>query len=197
MARQWCQKCNKVQSMCICHMITLIDNKYKLIILQHPSEANKAVGTARILSLSLAKCELYCQEVLPAEVLQNGPTFLLYPPAEGEPIISASDQAFPENSQFILLDGSWKKVYRLLQLNSQLASLPKVALDICEPSQYTIRKSSKENGVSSVEAGFYLLSQLEHQSDKFQPLLDAFQGMIQQQLKCMPAKIRQQHYGQK
>ncbi|RJG48664.1 tRNA-uridine aminocarboxypropyltransferase [Motilimonas pumila] len=195
MARQWCEKCNKAQSMCICHMITLIDNKYKLIILQHPSEANKAIGTARILSLSLTRCDLYCQEQLPVSLLENRPSFLLYPAAGEEVPVKIANYHFPADSQFILLDGSWKKAFRLLQLNPALQALPKVALSHVKPTQYTIRKSNKDDGVSSVEAGFYLMSELEQQSIKFQPLLDAFQGMVKNQLSCMPSSVRRQHYG--
>ena len=190
--RPWCKRCNKVQVACICHMITEIDNKYKLIILQHPSEANKAVGTARILSLSLKRCEVICAETIPHNLLSFAPTYLLYP-NEGE-CLQASHANFPTNSQFILLDGSWRKAYRLLQMNPELQMLPRIAIDVKQPTQYKIRKSSKEQGVSSVEAGFYLLSQLEGDEMKFQPLLNTFQSMIDFQLAKIPTATRNKNY---
>ncbi|MCE2593252.1 DTW domain-containing protein [Motilimonas cestriensis] len=190
--RPWCTRCKKAQVACICHMITEIDNQYKLIILQHPSEANKAIGTARILSLSLKRCEIICSETLPAGLIEAAPTYLLYPSEQNT--TQAGDTCIPADSQFVLLDGSWKKAYRLLQTNPSLQSLPCVAIDVKQQTQYKIRKSSKQQGVSSVEAGYYLLSQLEGNEAKYQPLLEVFQGMIDFQLKQMPSSIVAKHY---
>ncbi|WP_434339464.1 tRNA-uridine aminocarboxypropyltransferase [Motilimonas cestriensis] len=191
--RPWCTRCNKAQVACICHMITEIDNQYKLIILQHPSEANKAIGTARILSLSLKRCELVCAETLPVGFIEAAPTYLLYPSEQNT--TQAGDTCIPANSQFVLLDGSWKKAFRLLQTNPSLQSLPRVAIDVKQQTQYKIRKSSKQQGVSSVEAGYYLLSQLEGNESKYQPLLAVFQEMIDFQLKQMPPSVVTKHYG--
>ncbi|MCE2572543.1 tRNA-uridine aminocarboxypropyltransferase [Motilimonas eburnea] len=190
--RPWCVRCNKAQVACICQLITTINNQYKLLILQHPSEANKAVGSARILSLSLTNSELICSETLPLTYLEAAPTYLLYPSTE--PVVSARSGQFGSNSQFILLDGSWKKAFRLLQLNPALQQLPKVGIEVKQPSQYRIRKSTKSQGVSSVEAGFYLMSQLEGSESKFTSLLSAFDAMIDFQLQQMPPSVRRERY---
>ncbi len=190
--RLWCPRCNKAQVACICQLITEINNQYRLIILQHPSEANKAVGSARILSLSLTNSELICSETMPLDYLETAPTYLLYP--SNEPVMNASSAKFASNSQFILLDGSWKKAFRLLQLNPALQQLPKVGIEVKQPSQYRIRKSTKAQGVSSVEAGFYLMSQLEGSEGKFTPLLSAFDAMIDFQLQQMPLNVRSERY---
>ncbi|MFO6425019.1 tRNA-uridine aminocarboxypropyltransferase [Motilimonas sp. KMU-193] len=190
--RPWCNRCNKAQVACICKLITEINNQYKLIILQHPSEANKAVGSARILSLSLSQCELICSETISLEKLVEAPTYLLYP--SSEPVISAGEGKFADNSQFILLDGSWKKAFRLLQLNPALQQLPRVGIAVKQPSQYRIRKSNKAQGVSSVEAGYYLMSQLEGNEAKYTALLRTFDAMIDFQLQQMPPSVRSLRY---
>ncbi len=99
-----------------------------------------------------------------------------------------------QNSQFILLDGSWKKAYKLLMNNPFLQKLPKVAINVDSKSNYRLRKSPREDGLSTVEAGYYLLSQLEHNQKKFMPLLKTFEFMIDYQISQMPADIYQRHY---
>src|SRR5438445_12573925 len=46
-----CPSCNKPQPLCICDSITPIENKISLLILQHPQEQDRALGTARLLAL--------------------------------------------------------------------------------------------------------------------------------------------------
>jgi len=40
-----CPRCNKPLPLCICDSITPIDSKISLLILQHPQEQDRALGT--------------------------------------------------------------------------------------------------------------------------------------------------------
>src|SRR3954452_16659504 len=42
--------CHKPQPLCICDSITPIENRISLLILQHPQEQDRALGTARLLA---------------------------------------------------------------------------------------------------------------------------------------------------
>src|ERR1700741_866963 len=46
-----CPDCRKPQPLCICDSITPIDTRISLLILQHPQEQDRALGTARLLAL--------------------------------------------------------------------------------------------------------------------------------------------------
>src|SRR6201982_3111419 len=46
-----CPDCRKPPPLCICDSITPIDNRISLLILQHPQEQDRALGTARLLAL--------------------------------------------------------------------------------------------------------------------------------------------------
>ena len=46
-----CPRCLKPLPLCICDSITPIENKVSLLILQHPQEQDRALGTARLTAL--------------------------------------------------------------------------------------------------------------------------------------------------
>ncbi len=48
-----CPHCLKPQALCVCAGITPIDNKVSLLILQHPQEQDRELGTARLTTLHL------------------------------------------------------------------------------------------------------------------------------------------------
>src|SRR3981189_2190909 len=46
-----CPRCLKPLPLCICDSITPIENKIALLILQHPQEQDRALGTARLTAM--------------------------------------------------------------------------------------------------------------------------------------------------
>lgn len=193
--RPFCHQCNKALSACICQWIKAIDNRYSLCILQDPSEQNKAVGTARILELSLSRVKVNIGEYFEETDFDLNNTFLVFPDEQAELVDDLQqEQKINNKSQFILLDGSWKKAYKLLMSNPFLQSLPKVVINSSNKSEYRIRKSPKEGGLSTVEAAYYLLSELEKNTDKFTPLLKVFNKMIDFQIRSMPTDIYHKNY---
>ena len=46
-----CPHCRKPPALCVCEGIVRIDNKVSLIILQHPQEQDRELGTARLAAL--------------------------------------------------------------------------------------------------------------------------------------------------
>ncbi|NGZ92510.1 DTW domain-containing protein [Vibrio aestuarianus subsp. cardii] len=51
---RYCSQCGKSLKACICASIVPLASSVELIILQHPTEEHRPMGTARILDLSLA-----------------------------------------------------------------------------------------------------------------------------------------------
>ncbi len=200
---RYCPVCGKAKSACLCPWITPIKTDIELCVLQHSSEVKKAIGTARILSLSLPNAQLFIGEDFSEHVELNAilkdsnrHCALLYP---SEAAISIADW---QNTQFdskintiILLDGTWKKAFKIWQLSKNLQALPSIRLDEGLIGQYRIRKSPKSDGLSTVEAGFHVLSALTKQPEKFQPLLTAFDRLIQFQIDQMPRGVFEKHYG--
>ena len=193
--RAFCSQCNKASAACICASICALDNQYFLHILQDPSEQNKAIGTARILDLSLSKVKLTVGHIFDTAEFDLDNTFLVFPSEEASSVNKLQQaQQINQHSQFILLDGSWKKAYKLLMTNPFLQTLPKVMINIENKSNYRLRKSPREDGLSTVEAGYHLLSELADDTEKYIPLLAVFNKMIDFQISNMPADIYQKHY---
>src|SRR5260370_14979178 len=46
-----CPHCGKPQPLCICDSVTPIENRIQLLILLHPQEQDRALGTARLTAL--------------------------------------------------------------------------------------------------------------------------------------------------
>lgn len=110
----------------------------------------------------------------------------------------------------VILDGTWKKAYRMFMLSTKLAHLPQVSLPehLANAGQYHIRKVAKKNALSSLEACCYALALLEAGSDvvinngtannmsqeqasqagKYQPLLEKFNQFNQFHLSFRPEK---------
>ncbi|PKF51025.1 tRNA-uridine aminocarboxypropyltransferase [Enterovibrio nigricans] len=200
-ASRYCEQCGKAKKACICHLITRIDSDIPVVVLQHSSEVNQPIGTARILSLSLPNCTLIVGEDFSSNeqlnsLLSKGDTeyALLYPAETATPI----NQWTPKETKqqgIILLDGTWRKAFKMYQLSNNLQALPCVMLDERANGNYRIRKSPKEGGLSTVEAGFHALAKLSGDTERFTPLIDAFNGMIEFQIKQMPPGVFERHYG--
>lgn len=193
--RATCARCVKAASACICATIESIDNRHFLHILQDPSEEKKAIGTARILDLSLTAAKISVGELFDERLFDLQNSYLVFPDPAAIPADRLlQTKLIDNNSQFILLDGSWKKAYKLLMSNPFLQRLPKVSIKVNKKSDYRIRKSPRDDGLSTVEAGYYLLSQLENNSEKFIPLLKSFTAMIDYQIAKMGLDVYQRHY---
>lgn len=204
--RQLCSRCQRAQSGCICHWISPIDHNLDILILQHPMETSNAKNSARLLHLSLPHSHLAIGEVfekdeldallfapssLPSASDDNATVqpVLLYTEDASMPAVSrfnprtwqVDDQAPLNRMRLVILDGTWRKSRKMLFENPQLQALPRLALRDTPTSQYTIRKAHKPEQLSTLEASGYALMQLEKNSEKYTPLLTAFDGFVLQQ----------------
>ena len=78
----------------------------------------------------------------------------------------------------ILLDGTWRKSYKMLQVNPTLQTLSRLHLQSLKDSQYHIRKAPKTGQLSTLEACAQALHQ--HEQLNVEPLYQAQAAMIQQ-----------------
>jgi len=194
MSRIICSQCRRSQKVCICEFIQPINNEIEIGILQHPSEVKQSKGTAIIAKLALTKSQLWVGEVLSELpgllrwLKDEQPVYLLYPKIDDQAEVyqSWSIDKVKSNKQkdfkVLILDGTWRKTFKMMQLNPELRALPRIELNPKFKSQYKVRKQKDSQSLSTVEAIFEVLSQLENDAEKFQPLVEAFDKMQQQQL---------------
>jgi len=196
--RLHCATCLRPQSSCICHWITPVAHQVEVLILQHPLEAGNPKGTARLLQLSLASSQLLVGEVFHAGAWQPpGDTrrnLLLYPDLASDraaglplpPVPAPGLLEDPPRLRLIVLDGTWRKSRKLLYLNPALQQLPRLSLQDLPASAYRIRRAHRPHQLSTLEAVCAALAQLEGDSRPFQPLLQAFDGFVAQQMGLLP-----------
>ncbi len=185
---RYCTRCTRALKACLCEYIVPLENRTPLYILQHPYEVAHPKGTAALLAASLQQAEIRVGEDLSGDRWLNDlladPSlrcYLLWPDEESispaelrEKMASISPGATAV--AFILLDGTWRKAFRMLQSNPALARLPRIGLGAIA-GQYAIRKKPFPEALSTIEAGYHLLSQWEGEPERYAPLLTLFERL--------------------
>ena len=197
-----CEQCLRPLSACICRWITPTAHAMEVLVLQHPLEKHSAKGSARLLHLSLSRSRMVIGEAFAERALQallrdpfelkagttkdEKRTILLYPQTTEDtsppPILTSEMLRDPSRLRLIVLDGTWRKSRKMLYQSPPLQHLPRLALQGLGASRYRIRKAHKPDQLSTLEATCAALMQLECNTEKFQPLLNAFDGFVAQQL---------------
>jgi DTW domain-containing protein len=182
--RATCAACLRAQSACICHWVRPLSSRVDLLILQHPLEVRNAKNSARLLHLCLPGSRLEVGETFPdlqTLLYADGRVpALLYPETPGEPAATA-DVVPPDRLRLVVLDATWRKSRKMLHVNPELQRLPRLALHDVPASAYRIRKAHAPHQLSTLEAAALALGQMEGDADRYRPLLQAFDGFVQQQ----------------
>ena len=190
--RPMCWTCRKPGLVCICADIRSVPTRFRVVILQHPQEARNTISTARIVSLSLTGARLFigidfAKDAAFLRCLREapGPVYLVYP-ERGAPEVAElaeREQHWPGvEPTFILIDGTWAQARKIKNQNPILAPIPRVGLAPDRTSNYRIRRQPRPHCLSTVEATELLLSRLEGPRERYQPLLDVFDRMIDRQI---------------
>lgn len=198
MSRPQCPRCLRPQTHCLCPLIPNLDSRTRVLLLQHPSEVNHALNTARLAVLGLSNAELIVGEVFEdLPTLLNRPGYqarLLFPADDAQPM-----QAYGESDEPLLLvvpDGTWRKARKMLHLNPLLAALPRVTLAEGGVSRYRLRKAPGPGALSTIEAIVQALQTLEP-SASFEPLLKPFEALIEGQIAAMGEETFQRNHAEK
>ena len=181
--RERCYTCFRPLQACFCDTIPSIDNHAHVLILQHVKERFHAFNTARIVRQALRNCDLLVDQttrLASAKLPLHKSTGVLYPGPNSRLLSDLSVAERP--SQLIILDGTWHHAKTFMQQIPVLQQLPRYCLNPAAPSNYRIRKEPTESSLSTVEATVEALRTLEPETNGFDQLLQAFDGMIDEHL---------------
>nr|WP_237732868.1 tRNA-uridine aminocarboxypropyltransferase [Shewanella schlegeliana] len=177
----------------MCASIETMQVKAELIILQDPSEVGHAKNSVRLLELVIPNTQVVVGETeddfttLREQLAQSKkPVYLVYP---SDTSVSANETQVEEEVILLFLDGTWRKAYKLLQLNPWLQAYPALHLDLDSASNYTIRKASRSDSLSTLEAVAMMLKAIDEKQN-IAPLTNALSAMVEQRLASMPADVR-------
>ncbi|RYZ82683.1 MAG: DTW domain-containing protein [Moraxellaceae bacterium] len=204
--RPSCHLCLRPLATCICKYVQPVENLVSLVILQHPNEVYESKNSARLLHLCLKNSQIDIGECFDDAFftkLQNTQFYdlLLYPHTPEEKSLGIKpppavdpwrtnvrgDLTKLKNIRLWILDATWRKSRKMLYVNPALQAMPRLSLQDCPPSIYTIRKAHSENQLSSLEASCYALQQLEANIVDYSPILGAFADFVAEQLTFLPS----------
>lgn len=151
----------------------------RLIFLQHEEEAWNQIGTARLAHLSLPNSLLLegrdfkeCPRLV--EALAERDSVLLYPSRDA--VALEELDASPRN--LVVIDGTWAQAHNVVNHTPALRGLTRVRLSQGAKSRYRIRLQPRAECLSTLEAAVRALAALEGGAERFEPLLAAFDRMI-------------------
>jgi DTW domain-containing protein YfiP len=196
-----CPQCGKPKALCVCDGIAPIDNKIELLILQHPQEQDRTLGTARLTALhfknatlkiglswpSLAKilghpanpqrwAILYLGSVKAAEIAPAREIVAVNRKGEAE---QDQDNALRYIQGIIVLDGTWSQAKALWWRNPWMLKCPRVVLGPTRPSRYgKLRREPRGDGLSTLEAAAMLLGSLEQRPEIETTLYASFERLL-------------------
>jgi DTW domain-containing protein len=177
------------------------DTRIQIVILQHPQEQDRALGTAdltvrhfrnAVLKVglswpSLAKilgrpadphrwAVLYLGSAKAAAVAPNRELVLLNRRGEAEP---NQDALLRDIEGVVLLDGNWSQAKALWWRNAWMLKCRRVILGPQRPSRYgRLRREPRRDGLSTIEAAGMVVSRLENRPEIEVALMASFEKLL-------------------
>src|SRR6202051_891690 len=197
-----CPDCGKPLPLCICDSIEPIENKISILILQHPQEQDRALGTARLMALHFKNAVVRIglswpslSKALGRPVHDPSRWAVLYlgsaKVAELETdrdIVAINRKGEIEDNQrailrdiegVVLLDGTWSQAKALWWRNAWMLKCQRVILGPARPSRYgQLRREPRRDGLSTIEAAAMRLASLEKRPDIAETLHASFERML-------------------
>jgi DTW domain-containing protein YfiP len=205
-----CPDCHKPQPLCICDSVTPIENRISLLILQHPQEQDRALGTARLLALHFKNAVLKIGLSWPSlskalrrpvhdpsrwAVLYLGSAKVADLDTKSE-VVAINRKGEVEDNQrailkdiegIVLLDGTWSQAKALWWRNAWMLKCQRVILGPAKPSAYgKLRREPRRDGLSTIEAAAMLLAALEKRPDIEATLNGSFERMLTRYRQAQP-----------
>ncbi len=197
-----CPHCRKPEPLCICDSVKPVESRISLLILQHPQEQDRALGTARLAALhfenavvkiglswpSLAKA-LGRGVADPARwaVLYLGSAKVSDLDTDAE-IVALNRKGEAADNQrailsaiegVVLLDGTWSQAKALWWRNPWMLKCQRVILNPKQPSRYgALRREPRRDGLSTIEAAAMLMAALERRPEIAATLNASFERML-------------------
>lgn len=187
--RDICMACGMIPSECMCDYQVQIDTDVEFWLLVHPEEFKRTSNTGRLIKEAIASTKVFQWDRVeaPRELVE-----LLDTNAYNVYLVMAADrenekkrlknyESNGKKSVFLLLDGTWKEVRKMIRKSDYLANLPILAFHLDAKSKYTLRRNTDEHHLCTAEAAIALLDlandqeaakRLEHYFDTFMAHFD-------------------------
>jgi DTW domain-containing protein len=197
-----CPRCQKPLPLCICDSVTPLQSRLALLILQHPQEQDRALGTARLTALHFANAVVKVglswpslAKALGRPVADPSRWAVLYLGSAkaveldpGKEVVALNRKGGVAENQrailqsiegVVLLDGTWSQAKALWWRNPWMLKCQRVILGPKRPSAYgELRREPRRDGLSTLEAAGLLIAALEKRPETAAALQAAFGRML-------------------
>ena len=196
-----CAECGKPEPLCICGSLTPVENTIEVLILQHPQEQDRLLGTARLTALQLARATLKIglswpslskalgREVDPARwaILYLGSAKVADLDTDRDVVaidrkgeLEYGQNAILNNIEgVVVLDGTWSQAKALWWRNAWMLKCQRVILGPKSLSLYgKLRREPRSDGLSTIEAAGMLLARLERKPEIETALQASFERLL-------------------
>jgi hypothetical protein len=197
-----CLRCQKPMPLCICDSVTPIESRISLLILQHPQEQDRALGTARLTAQHFEHAVVRVglswpslSKALGLPVSDPSRWAVLYLGSAkvadldtSRDVVAINRKGEIEDNQrgilgdiegIVLLDGTWSQAKALWWRNPWMLKCQRVILGPSRPSRYgQLRREPRRDGLSTIEAAAMLLATLEKRPDIADTLHAGFERML-------------------
>jgi DTW domain-containing protein YfiP len=188
----------------VCAAITPIENRIEVLILQHPQEQDRLLGTARLTVHHLRRASFRIGLSWPsldkalgrpvdprrwAVVHLGSAEVEAFAPGRDLAVLDRHGTALPEPEQaaalaaldgVVLLDGTWSQAKTLWWRNAWVLKGPRLAIRPPQPSLYgKLRREPRRESLSTLEATALVLSCLEQRPEIEKTMLSSFRRMLQ------------------
>jgi DTW domain-containing protein YfiP len=180
-----CPHCRKPMPLCVCDGVKPVESRLELLILQHPQEQDRALGTARLTAMHFERAVLKIglswpslAKALGRPVADPSRWAVLYLGSVNAADFDTTEEVIAVNRKgemaenqraifrgiegVVLLDGSWSQAKALWWRNPWMLKCQRIILGPSHPSRYgRLRREPRRDGLSTIEAAGLVLSCLE------------------------------------
>lgn len=190
-----------VSDTAITDTIVPFDTRVQVVILQHPQEQDRALGTASLTARHFRNAVLKVGLSWPSlNKLLGRPVdphrwAVLYlgsakaaALAPGREVVLLNRKGEPKPNQdalqrdiegVVLLDGNWSQAKALWWRNAWMLKCRRVILGPARPSRYgQLRREPRRDGLSTIEAAALLVSRLENRPEIETALMASFEKLL-------------------
>lgn len=207
-----CPHCAKPPALCVCEAVSPVENRVSVLILQHPQEQDRLLGTARLAARQLSDATFKIglswpslakalgRPADPSEwaVLHLGsakPTDL--PPGREVAVLDKKGVALPDQDAalkglrgIVVFDGTWAQAKTLWWRNAWVLKAKRLALAPKQRSLYgELRREPRRESLSTIEAIGLALSAIERKPEIDAGLREGFATMLAKYREAVAAGV--------
>jgi DTW domain-containing protein YfiP len=211
-----CPHCAKPEFLCVCEAVEPLKTKVGLLILQHPQEQDRLLGTARLAHRALANSTLKIglswpslskalgRDADPSEwaILHLGAAHASGLPRDRDVVVlDKKGAALPDQDKalaglkgVVIFDGSWAQAKTLWWRNAWVLKQRRLALNPRAASLYgKLRREPRREALSTIEAAALAISRIEGRPEietalrrDFSVMLDKYRAALAEGLVAEP-----------